>query len=246
MPACRTVATPSANGVCAITAAIRGSPPATATTCPPDSEVPQSATRVGSTPSRPAPEADRRPPVVVLAGNREQLPRLAGRLAEVAVVEHQGRDPGVAESLRIGPEPALVGPAEAVREDHQRVRARLAFRRVVPGRAALAAGVEAELPWLLPKSLNHVVLAGSTDRRRQRIGRVVVRLPAELLAGTARSPSAPAPEGRPARRTPPVRRARAEARRRAGRASCAGSGTDSQPSPRAIPRSSPFPGAARL
>jgi hypothetical protein len=71
------------------------------------------------------------PPVLELAVDVEQLPRLAGARSEVAVVEDQARVAGGLEALRVGVESHLLDGAESVRHDEHRVR-RLAGGRVEP------------------------------------------------------------------------------------------------------------------
>ena len=150
----------------------------------------------GVDPVERAGEGDRGAPVLVLAPDREQLARLAGRVPEVAVVEDERGDAGVAEALGVGPQARRAGAGETVGEDHDRLRALAPPARigpVEPGGAALAARFEVQVlalghcfahPTLLqlrPAGLDDVLLAGSANHRGERIGRVVTRLPAQLL-----------------------------------------------------------------
>ena len=98
----RSAARPSANGHCETTAAIAGSCAATATTWPPENDVPKSAMRGASIPPRVRAKAIGGAVVGLLAPDVQQLARLAAGVAEVAVVEEQHRDPGGGEALGVG------------------------------------------------------------------------------------------------------------------------------------------------
>ena len=74
---------------------------------------------------------DRRPPVLELALRLEEVGD-AVAVAEAAVIEDEGGDPGGGKALRERPEPVAPGPGEAVRHDD---RGRLAGSRPPPDRA---------------------------------------------------------------------------------------------------------------
>ena len=65
-------------------------------------------------PCEPARPTRDRTVVVMLATDVEQLAWLAGRGAEVAVVEHDDREPGVAEYLGVCGQPVIAGGGEPV------------------------------------------------------------------------------------------------------------------------------------
>lgn len=97
---------------------------------------------VGVAPLEAARIDDRGAIILVLLGDVEQLARLAVTCAEMAVVEQQHPDSGVAEALGVGIEAQLARGREAVRHHDDRRRAVTVVGPVQPGRAVGAGGRE--------------------------------------------------------------------------------------------------------
>ena len=114
-PKASQAATPSAIGACATAAAMRRSSAAIVTTCPPAERRPPDRHPLWVDTVELPGERDRRPPVVELAADVDQLPWLPRRGAEVAVVEDHRAHAGRRETLGIGRQPRLARPAEPVR-----------------------------------------------------------------------------------------------------------------------------------
>ena len=148
-------------------AATRLSPAPTAITCPPENEEPHSAMRSGSTPPSAAGVGDRRPPVVVLAADVDKVPRLARRLAEVAIVEDERSVAGCGEALRERVEPRLLQRAEAVGHDHAGDWPGGVIGPVQPARKRLAARLEANVLARPSRALPAVDPLGPVRSRRR-------------------------------------------------------------------------------
>ena len=109
----------SRNGTWLIAAAMPASRAAATSACPPPREDPNVAIAVGVDARQRAGERDRRVPVLELALRVGQI-RLAGAVAEAAIVEHQRRDPGLGEALGERAQPIASRARQAVRHDDQR------------------------------------------------------------------------------------------------------------------------------
>ena len=93
---------PSANGTCAITAAISGWRAATRDDVAAAERRAEQRDPLGSIPVEPARRRDRRLVVLLLAPDVDHLARAAAAVAEAAVVEQQHREAGVGVALGVG------------------------------------------------------------------------------------------------------------------------------------------------
>src|SRR4051812_9510008 len=81
-----------------------------------------------------------RSPVLKLTTDVQQLARLTVAVAEVAVIENQGREPGLGEALGELVEALVAHSREAVRQDYARSWTATAFHRSIEPRRAPRAG----------------------------------------------------------------------------------------------------------
>ena len=186
-------------------------------------------------PSQRAREGDGGAVVGLLAADVQQLARRAGRVAEVAVVEEQHREAGGGEALGVGGQPVPAGGAEAVRHDDAGHAPRPPVGTVEPrGARVLAAGegqvlAFAHRPTLAPQQQRGPLAAVAARRLAQAVARRRRRRPRRprgassplaISASRLRAGEAVARDAQQQRAQQVGehgRRARARARRAAGR-----------------------------